>query len=409
MEKDYPTLTQKCMANETKNRESVEVIVIGGNHQNAFGVLRALGRKGINADFILVSSKKKGSILRSRYINRSWAMEPEKIVDFLKNRENDRGERITIISCHDAVVELLERFHEELTGKYFLPGTESGALLELMNKQTQTAKAEASGLTIPFSIELKGRVPEEVSDIPFPVITKPGKSCEGTKDDIKIFNSPKELEDFLRKNNERSFQVQQFVDTDFEYQLIGASVNGGEEIVIPGVSHILRPYKGSNTEFLHYRNLTADFTSAVEATKRFLRNLKYSGLFSAEFLRGKDGKDYFLEVNFRNDGNTIAVTESGANLPYWWVTKTRGEKAEMPVMKRSVYLMPEHREITLWRKHVITTSEFISDIRKADAFSKYAPDDKRPTFGKTFFYLKIAWGCIQRLFSGFSKKPFIKN
>ena len=50
----------------------------------------------------------------------------------------------------------------------------------------------------------------------------------------------------------------------------------------------------------------------------FIREVGYTGLFSMEFLRDKYGNDYFMEINFRNDGNAISVTEAGVNLPYIW-------------------------------------------------------------------------------------------
>lgn len=44
----------------------------------------------------------------------------------------------------------------------------------------------------------------------------------------------------------------------------------------------------------------------MNTVRYFIRDLGYSGLFSLEFIRDKSGKDYFMELNMRNDGNAYA-------------------------------------------------------------------------------------------------------
>lgn len=50
--------------------------------------------------------------------------------------------------------------------------------------------------------------------------------------------------------------------------------------------------------------------------KSILREISYTGLFSAEFLIDKNGDYYFTEINLRNDGFSYFATTGGANLPF---------------------------------------------------------------------------------------------
>lgn len=379
------------------NVDLKEVIVIGGSHQNAIGVIRALGRKGIKSFFILISHSSKSFINRSRYLSGHISLMPQQVVSSLLENKCEDGKRKVIIACHDEIVELLDTHRKELEQHFILPGTEDGLLQKLLDKQYLTLDAKNFGFTVPASFSTTDGF--NIDDVQFPCITKPWKSHKGSKSHIKRFEDNQSLSQFLKENNGKEFQIQQFIDVDFEYQLIGASYKFGDEVVIPGVSIILRPYNGSNTEFLHYRRLTADFNNVVALVKQYLKDKRYSGLFSAEFLRGSDGKDYFMEINFRNDGNTISVTNAGANLPYWWVMKNSGVDVALPEVTHDQYLLPEHRELSLWRKGIITTKELRSDWKLATCYSKYASDDKWPTYGKLSLYFKVSWACVSRLYN----------
>ena len=55
-----------------------------------------------------------------------------------------------------------------------------------------------------------------------------------------------------------------------------------------------------------------DFDTAV--VQRFMDRVGYRGPFSVELLH-KGNKNYFMEVNFRNDGLAYTATAAGINLP----------------------------------------------------------------------------------------------
>ena len=61
-------------------------IIIGGNHHNTLGVIRALGYKGINSTVVLVTGEKKPYVSYSKYITKCVLLNSTKeIVPFLLN------------------------------------------------------------------------------------------------------------------------------------------------------------------------------------------------------------------------------------------------------------------------------------------------------------------------------------
>ena len=99
-----------------------------------------------------------------------------------------------------------------------------------------------------------------------------------------------------------------------------------------------------------------------------------------EFLRDKNGEDFFMEINFRNDGNAICVTAAGMSLPYIWYLDCIGADYSEERQKRinPVYVMPDMAELKLLVTRQISLKEYILDFMKTDKFMEYDKKDKRP-------------------------------
>lgn len=106
-----------------------------------------------------------------------------------------------------------------------------------------------------------------------------------------------------------------------------------------------------------------------------------------EFLYDSKGESYFTEMNFRNDGNAICVTEFGVNLPYIMYLEKTGQNITEevnPKETKKVWLYPE-----LYFRHVFTGEigilELFRNLRKANCYTLYFKDDKKPAW-KFFEY-----------------------
>lgn len=74
----------------------------------------------------------------------------------------------------------------------------------------------------------------------------------------------------------------------------------------------------------------------VEGVKRFISQSGYHGPFSVEFIHTQDGRNYFMEVNFRNEGLAYASTCAGANLHALYLNPSKKYNANKV---RKIYMM----------------------------------------------------------------------
>lgn len=354
------------------------IIVIGGDHHNTLGVIRSLGEKGLRPVALIVKRDGKTFVGKSRYISSLHIVrEDADIVPYLLSHLKESSKKSVVICCHDASSSEIDLHFDELKQWFYLPGSnKQGQITHLMNKKVMSELAESCGLFIPKS-QYPSHLPLEENECVFPCIVKPILSKAGTKEDIRICYNITEVNDAVSRVGIDNVQLQEYIDKDFEYQLIGCST--GKDIIIPGVSRILRPCKGSNTSFLHYETITDGFCD-ISKCREFIRRTGYKGLFSLEFLRDKNAQDYFMEINFRNDGNAICVTAAGVNLPYIWYLNCIGESynVEKNADVSSKYVLPDSAEFRLLLTKQISFLQYIDDICKTDKFMEFDRKDIRP-------------------------------
>lgn len=355
-----------------------KVLVIGGDHHNTLGVIRGLGERGIYSDLIYVSSSEQTFVNYSKYVQKSTKVKDDSyIVSVMLDLYKLKDVKPVVICCSDASSGIIDDYRDKLSPFFILPGAEKqGRVSSLMSKKCMAELAVEVGLNIPQSTYVIDP-DKELPQIMFPCIIKPIVSRQGTKDDIAVCRTKEELQNYASTHELSNNQIQDFIDKDFEYQLIGCATKS--EVIIPGVSRILRPCKGSNTSFLHYTPIEKGFCN-LDKCIEFVKRTGYHGLFSLEFLRDKQGNDYFMEMNFRNDGNAICVLAAGMSLPYIWYLDCLGidyseEKAKEI---KSVYVMPDMAELKLLFTRQISLKEYIQDFRKTNRFMEYDRNDRKP-------------------------------
>ena len=355
-----------------------KALVIGGDHHNTLGVIRGLGERGVYSDLIYVSPSEQTFVNYSKYVQKSTKVKDDSyIVSVMLDLYKVNDVKPVVICCSDASSGIIDDYRDKLSPFFILPGAEEqGRISSLMSKKCMAGLAVEVGLNIPQSTYVID-TDKELPQILLPCIIKPLESRKGSKTEIAICRTREELNNYAASHDIRNYQIQSFIDKDYEYQLIGCSTKS--EVIIPGVSKILRPCKGSNTSFLHYEPLDEGYCE-IEKCKEFVRRTGYKGLFSIEFLRDKNGKDYFMEINFRNDGNAICVTAAGMSLPYIWYLDCIGKDYSQESNKeiRPVYVMPDMAELKLLFTRQISLKEYIQDFRKTNRFMEYDKNDRKP-------------------------------
>lgn len=351
--------------------------VIGADHHNTLGVIRALGKKGIKPVLLLYPAEAHSYVSKSAYVEAVHPFESsDALVDFLK----DADRHGCIITCSDETASVIDMNRYSLSGRFFLPGAEEqGSITNLMDKSRMTELAAGCGLCTPESITLDtsdGVAPEWDK---FPCIVKPLVSKDGVKQDIAICHDMDELKAALEVSSCRKVQVQEFIDKDFEFQLIGLSLK--DRIIIPGVSRIIRSASNTNTGFLRYIT-SGEIQYDHSPVEKFIRATGFTGLFSVEFLRGHNGKDYFMEMNFRNDGNATAVEAAGINLPYIWCLDAEGKDYADEISRplHDVVVMPEIDDFKFAIRNGVGFRNWLKDVKSTDRFMEFDSDDKKPFF-----------------------------
>lgn len=355
------------------------LVIGGGNHHNALGVIRALGERGYAVELITIGSLAKNYVSSSKYVTIHHALRDikELAAYLLYRKPQVENLKEVIISCADSVTEHINASLNRLESRYYIPGVPTqGVMSNIMDKTYMAAIADKYGIYSPSIWCL----PNQIHDVTFPCITKSRISSHGMKSDIVVCNSRSELEVFIQKSKAEVF-AQAYINKKEEVQLIGCSLHCGEEIIIPGISKVMRSQPNTNTGFLEFGPLDEFYEDVVNKAKQVIRDFKYSGLFSFEILRGDDDRIWFMEINFRNDGNAWCVHKSGINLPVIWVKACLGEDyADEIKTPQQIIMMPEFQDFKLVLQRKISLFDWVKDWKRTDYFMEYDSKDKKPFY-----------------------------
>lgn len=363
-----------------------KVIIIGSDHHNTLGVVESLGMAGINPYVIIVSNSiiSNSFVLKSKYCkDKGFSTTYDNLISLLhKNFDNGENEKPVVITTNDKSASLLDNHYDELSTFLLLSGTgKQGELEYWMDKLNMIQLAKSVGMHVPETITVKKG--ETVDEFAFPCITKSISTLQGGKSNLRVCKDKQSLNDFLSKQTQYDeVQVQQFIDKDFEFQFIGCSIDGGNEIIIPGRTHIVRPNGFDNNFHKEFVENDDSFNEVLGQAKAFIRQTHYSGLFSMEFIRDKNGIDYFLEMNFRNDGGAICVTASGTNLPFlWYLSLTDQSLYEKEVSNstfRHVVYTPIFHYFFCMTEGEVPFKEWFRNTRRSNQYSTYFSGDTAP-------------------------------
>ena len=368
------------------------VIIIGGDHYNTYGVVRSLGEEGIKSDVYILGCSNKSFVLQSRYVERGLDCHAHKdLVDSLTSINEENIKRV-VICCSDEAEEFVLHNYDILSPNYILPVcTDYSYTYRLMNKGTITDLAKQFGIAVPETWRVINRViPDGIS---FPCITKPITSTSGHKKDIVVCRNINELQVVVYDNGRcADYVVQEYIDSDREVSVLGAVLANGD-VIFSGCIEKLRTCMIGTTSFgmMVNNGILGDNVSKLEALMKFSG---YRGLFSAEFLV-KDGLFYFLEVNFRNDGNSYVATASGLNLPLHYVQSCLKSETKRKATVSPCYFMLDIEDILTLRRKRIPLWRWLEDLKRTDTFLVYNKQDIKPFFRKTMNVLssvvKRAW------------------
>lgn len=287
---------------------------------NPLGIIRSLAREGISP-IVLVYGKDIHLVSNSKYVGELHKFETaESAFEFMVSHYMNEKYKPFVYNDSDRVTLLLDSKYEELKEHFYFCNSK-GNISPLMQKLEQTRLAEESGLIIPREELLKvGSLPQTLR---YPVITKAATSATGKawKDQTFICHDEKELQEAYKNIHVEDILVQEYVQKKNELCIEGICINSGEQVAMP---YVCEYFRFTDSSFGSYIYITPSdkHKGLLEKIQMLLQRMNYSGIFEIEFIEGKDGNLYFMEVNLRNSGWSYPYTYGGFNLPVRWAIST---------------------------------------------------------------------------------------
>lgn len=354
-------------------------IVFCYDHYNPLGIIRSLGEKGIRAIVILNCKGKTARLIPSskypQIIHKVNSIEEG--FNLLLSKYGQKKYKPFIYSSSDDICELLDKNYELLIDKFFFfHGKEEGIVSKYLNKDSINSLAIQKGCNVLFNeVVNKGDLPDNIR---YPVVTKAMISTlYAWKKEMHICNTPKELLQAYKDIRSDTILVQEYIEKKNELCLDGFSFNAGNDVYIPYYTNYLRFSKMSYGGYMVLRPFNDEII--YNQIKEILKEVGYTGIFEAEFLVDKNGKKWFLEVNFRNSTWSYAYTYGGWNMPYLWAIGTLQGSIKTEKLKRikEFTAMSEEEDYDISVKSgMISFKEWFEDYKRADVH--YLTNKKDP-------------------------------
>lgn len=316
-----------------------KVVVFSSDSVYALGLIRCLGEAGFRPE-CFVYGDNSSYVLSSRYVSKGHSMEKEEIIDYLVNEYPIYQEKPILLTTPDPPTYLVDSYYHILKEKFFMSSVDgSEGVGHWMNKLNISELARKHGLKTPWAIRLSKN--EEIpSTIVYPVFTKSLKSADGGKGDEGICHNREELVKKISTIKGDTFLVMQFVKKQLEINYFGIAIK--DRIYID--YNDIRP-RFPKDSLGHYNEFVlCNHDETYNNIVGMIKETKYEGLFDVEFLLGDDGNMYFMEVNFRVDGELYKLSK-GINMPKEWCKLVELPKdklpAALPCKKNHFYGMTE--------------------------------------------------------------------
>lgn len=363
-----------------------KVVIVGGDHHNTLSLIRAFGYADYYVVVYIVSHSRKSFVVHSKYVSEYHIVDAEEdVLDALLRFKNP-SEKIPVVTASDRSAEVFDLNYDTLSPYYLLANCgEQGMIAKWMNKEIMLKKAEECGLHPPYSLYVTKERPfsVSVSDIPFPCVIKPLRSSNSSKDDFAVCKDGSELTETVKRktNDYEEFIIQEKVDIDYEFLIIGSRCRRARLNHIVGGLHKTKCCKDTNNMGMLVEAYTTPIIPScidVGVISSFLDSIDYEGLYSVEFMISND-KAFFAEINLRNDACLWCWTEAGCNMAVNWVEEVSGCDNVVYNLLARKKMIVEISYLKYYRDNLIS---MIKDFKQADSFAIFNKRDIKPLLFK---------------------------
>lgn len=295
-----------------------DFLLFGEGNYNTLGVLHELGAIGIDPMLLIIGKSmdwKSGNIIGySKFARRVVEVDNvEAGLAWIKEHFDAFIDGTIIYPTSDITEMLLDKNYDNLSLRFKFPNAgREGAVSRLMDKKLQSELARLSGLRI---LESQFTTSSDFSfdKVKYPCMVKPLNSTAGSKGDMRVCENEVALREALQNGKHtHQFVVQQYIRNEADLLFLGVSFSDGQ-IWIPAV--VIKPGVSPTGEYTHAIVSTdvGKYLPEVNEVRDFVKSTGYVGPFSIEF-GVERGKNYFFEINLRNDGTSHYPLAAGVNI-----------------------------------------------------------------------------------------------
>lgn len=382
-----------------------DFILFGFDNYNTLGVLHCMASKGIDVFLLLIGSRInifKGEVIRfSKFARHCHVVnDEEKGIQWLLSHTQDFPIGTIIYPTSDSAASLLDLHYNELIEHFvFSNAGRQGKVTQLMEKDRQTSYAMRAGIRTLWSLYTTS--PDfQLRHVQYPCMVKPIKSITGSKGDMKVCNTLKDLNRaFETAIDTKDFVVQQYLRNESDLLFLGIRFANGT-VTIPAV--IKKPGVSSTGEYTHAIVSTAvkECLPELENVKNYVSALEFIGPFSIEFGL-EDGKNYFFEINLRNDGTSHYPLAAGINIPYIWYLSCKGvlKNEDLMCQDTEYEMIDEIFDIRRVLTREQTFSQWYRRLLSSEAYRYYVSFDRLPSMMLVPMFLVHAFQKVIRSIS----------
>lgn len=361
-----------------------DFIIFGSGNYNSLGVLHAMADAG-HETFILCIGKSKdrkhGNIIgHSRFANNILEVATaEEGVKWLIENKYKFPKNTIIYPTGDNEEKALDNEFDNLKPHYIFPScSKSGEVSRLMDKNIQIQLAEKNGLRI-IKSQFSNADDFSLEKVEYPCMVKPLNSTTGTKGDMRICENEVQLKLALNNGKEtHNFIVQKYIKNEADLLFLGIASSSGE-IIIPAL--IKKPGVSPTGEYSHAVVTTKIDNNLPEKNEviDFVKSLNYTGPFSIEFGL-ENGKNYFFEINLRNDGTSHYPLKAGVNIPMIYYNSIYETPQELEWEPKEYEMIDEVGDLRRVLARKISLYYWLKSFYNAGAYKFYHKNDKRLLF-----------------------------
>ena len=381
-----------------------KAVILGSNYYIGLSAIRCLGSMGIHTVAIDYSDRDRYGA-KSKYCSEKpiaphYKKDKEGFIKFLKEYAKEEILPPVLIPCHDAYVEVVDEYLDELKEWYLIPQTEAGLYTRLMNKETLHKFATEKGVAVPETVRLnEDNFYEKIETIiKYPCIVKPvDSSAFVAKFRTKIFkvSNKEELEKALEKARDANLEV-----------IVQRIIPGFDDHMYTFDAYLNRDSKVTHWMTAQkYRQYPINFGASVytgqkyvpelyDIGAKFLEDIKYKGFAEIEFKKDAEtGQYYLIEINVRLTNFNHLIYKVGLNIPYITYMEMIGEplRPEAITYDTNRVFWYAYEDILAIKDYLktgqLSIAEIIKSLSKPKAYAIWSLDDPGPAL--EFFKMTV--------------------